>query len=164
MPTTSVEKAIIVQSSLILEEKRLTSDSIEQILAWNDVDLSVAADINLLKSAESTAVVFNDFIEPWKNIAGCEETLGNKKRLLKKYEGICIYDANETFTGRIVNVDWAKKVRSVTNHYAVSVQNLKARDDAEEVFPYMINECLHDMIKDSPVTNNSAFSLTPSKK
>ena len=56
-----------------------------------------------------------------------------------------------------------KKARSVPSHYAVSVQNLEALDDADEVFPYMINECLHDMIKDCPVTNNSAFSLTPSK-
>ena len=80
-------------SSLILEEKRLASDSIAQILAWNDVDLIVTADVNLLKSAESTAVVFKNFIDPWENIAGCEETLGNEKRLLKKYKGICIYDA-----------------------------------------------------------------------
>jgi hypothetical protein len=41
-------------------------------------------------------------------------------------------------------------------------KNLDALDDAEEVFPYMTNKCLHDMIKDCPVTNNSAFSSTSS--
>ena len=49
------------------------------------------------------------------------------------------------------------------SHYAVSAQNLAALDNADEIYPYMINECLHDMIKDCPVENNIAFSLTPSK-
>ena len=89
-----------------------------------------------------------------------------KKKLLRKYKGICIYDDEENFTDGIINVEWVKKARSMPSHYAVSVQNFAAIDNADEIYPYMINECLklHDMIKDCPVDNNNAFSLIPSKK
>ena len=117
MLTTSVEKVVIVQSSLILEEKRLVDDNISKIIAWNDVDLIVAPDVNLMQSAESTAVVFINFIEHWENAAICEETYGNEKKLLRKCKCVCIYDEEKNFTGRIINVEWVKKARICSKPY-----------------------------------------------
>ena len=111
----------------------------QKILAWNDVDLILSAYANLIKSSESAVKIFYNFIEPWENTATCDETFGNEKRLLRKYKGICIFDEEETFTGWIVNVEWVKKAWSMPSHYVVSVQNLAALDNADEIYPYMIN-------------------------
>ena len=48
------------------------------LLGMMDVDLILSADANLIKSSESAAVIFNNFIEPWENTATCDETFGNE--------------------------------------------------------------------------------------
>ena len=92
----------------------------------------VAADTSLIRSQSEVIKGFNKFIEPWENVATTEESFGNQRRLLRKYEHVCIFDEEERSKtlllvvggGRVVNVEWVvKKVsrRSIAAHYEGSV-------------------------------------------
>ena len=68
-------------------------------------DLMAAADTSLIRSQSEVIKEFNNFIEPWENVPPTEESFGNQRRLLRKYEHVCIFDEEEDFTGRVVNVE-----------------------------------------------------------
>ena len=50
----------------------------------------------------------------------------------------------------------------MADHHAVSIANLDIMND-DEIFPYRINETLHDMIKKCPLKYYNSFLLTSSK-
>ena len=89
----------------------------------------VAVDTSLIRSQSE----FNNFIEPWENVATTEESFGNHRRLLRKYKHVCIFDEEEDLSGRVVNVEWFKKVISIAAHYAVSVANVDHKDDDDQI-------------------------------
>jgi predicted acyl esterase len=80
LKTETVEKLIVVQSSLILEEKLLDNDPIRVIQSWADVDLIANKDAVLENSSLITAVEFKNFIEPWEHQAIHNEVLANEKK------------------------------------------------------------------------------------
>ena len=73
-----------------------------------------------------------------------------KKRLLKKYNGICFLDAEESnYIGQIVGIEWRPKAKSCPAHFhlvASDVNNKANTSSALSYAPYLINEILHDMI------------------
>jgi len=82
-----------------------------------------------------------------------------KKKLLKKYNGICFLDAEESnYIGRIVGIEWRPKAKSCTAHF-----HLVASDDNDKANTssalYLINEILHDMIMGWTRELNDAFKL-----
>ena len=99
------QKSYIIQTALLSEEKRLDDDPISKVLCWSDVDLMAAAGTSLIRSQSEVIKEFNNFIEPWENVPPTEESFGNRRRLLRKYEHVCIFDEEEDFTGRVVNVE-----------------------------------------------------------
>ena len=65
----------------------------------------VAVDTSLIRSQrEVIKKEFNNFIDPCENVATTEESFGNHRRLLRKYEHVCIFDEEEGFTGSVMNV------------------------------------------------------------
>ena len=92
MGTSTVEKLVLVQSSLIAEENDLENDEIQKIKMWKDTDLNfTVASRSIQASFEKPAQEFRNFIEPWENEAISTELLGNELRLLNKYKNICSY-------------------------------------------------------------------------
>ena len=87
-----------------------------------------------------------------------------KKKLMKKYNGICFLDAEEgNYIGRIVGIEWRPKERSCPAHYhfvTSEVDDKKANaSSAASYEPYLINETLHNMILVCPSELNDAFKL-----
>jgi hypothetical protein len=86
-----------------------------------------------------------------------------KKKLLKKYNGICFLDAEESnYIGRIVGIEWRPKAKSCTAHFhlvASDVNDKANTSSALSYAPYLINEILHDMILVCPRELNDAFKL-----
>jgi hypothetical protein len=86
-----------------------------------------------------------------------------KKKLLKKYNGICFLDAEEgNYIGRIVGIEWRPKERSFPAHYHLVTSDVNDKANASSAIsyePYLINETLHDMIMVCPRELNDAFKL-----
>ena len=163
--TSSVEKLVTVQSSLILEEKDIDS-AIASVKAWQDVDLIRAESQRLVRSESLQAKEFKNFVEPWEYSAIKSDALGNRERLLNKYKNICFQDDNPVYIGRVVGVEWKKKSRSnPAGHSLVTVEISpeKVSDDAGDIYEsYLINELFHDMLKASDPELNKTFKFISS--
>ena len=167
MGTSTVEKLVLVQSSLIAEENDLENDEIQKIKMWKDTDLNFTfASRSIQQSFEKPAQEFRNFIEPRLNEAISTELLENEIRLLNKYKNICIQDDDPIYTGRVVGIEWRKRQGSNPAAYFLITVDIGADKDEDlaDFWPYQINEIFHDLIKDcsnhSDLNSSFAFSST----
>jgi hypothetical protein len=160
--TSTVEKLVLVQSSLIAEENELENNEVQIIRKWKDVDLIATVSETIQRSFQKPAQEFNNFIEPWEHSAISTELVGNEIRLLNKYKNICIQDDDPVFTGRVVGIEWKKRKGSSPAGYYLVTADVEGETDKDKIeyWPYQINEILHDLIKACPSDLNSSFSFS----
>ena len=160
MLTDTVEKLVIVQSSLVREEKNLKEDPIEQMKGWVAEDLFTNESASLNRSHQIRAKSFTNFIEPWEHESISEQLLGHEEKLLRKYKNICFKDDDPDYvlhTGRVVGIEWKKRKGSTPAGYVLVTIDIN--DDTREPECYVINETFHDLIKACDIEYNSAFKF-----
>ena len=163
LSTTSVEKLVMVQTSLIVEEKDIDS-VVFKVKLWQDVDIIRTESQRLNRSESLSAKDFKNFIEPWESDAIRTDLFGNRERLLNKYKNICFQDDDPVYTGRVVNVEWKKRNKSNPAGYSlVTVDSRRVETDQEDdgdiYESYLINELFHDMVKDCDSELNKLFKF-----
>jgi hypothetical protein len=86
------------------------------------------AESKRINSAESMlAKSFENFIEPWEYEATRTNLFRNRERLLKKYKNICFQEDEPVYTGRVVNVEWKKKNKSISAGYSLVTVDIYPR-------------------------------------
>jgi hypothetical protein len=164
LTTSSVEKLVMVQTSLIVEERDIDS-AVAKVKAWLDVDLIRAESQRINRAESMLAKSFKNFIEPWECEAIRTDLFGNRERLLNKYKNICFQDDEPVYTGRVVNVEWKKKNKSISAGYSlvtVDIHRVETENDGDIYESYLINEMFHEMIKDCDPEFNQSFHFITS--
>jgi len=128
-----------------------------------------------LEIAQSKRRDFNNYIEDWEAVVILTNNSANIEKLRAKYMHLHFYDDDEKEVYRIVNIEWHQvdpkfdRRRGLKSQYQVvciplhisQVDEDDVDDDASdsEYIGYVINDELHNMIRDCRVPYNDAFNL-----
>ena len=105
MLTDTVEKIVVVKTSLLLEAENSSSWKTE-LNKFSKEDEFVQFDVNVANAFSTKVLKFNNYAEDWEADCLRNKCTSNENKLVSKYRFISFYDVDVKETRRIVSVQW----------------------------------------------------------
>ena len=156
MKTDTVEKLIVVRTSLLLEKDSLMEWRTE-MNKFSDEDEFIKFDDSVTKSLNYRVLKFFNYTEEWEVECLKTKCTSNLHKLITKYRYISFYNGDENKNRRVVNFEWNVGVRGGMAAQYVLVTQLVDTTEEDDLEPYYVNNSLYEMIRDS--NNNSSYDL-----
>jgi len=165
-----IEKQSVIYTTACIEAARLKRQELGQdrqdtnensILGWNDEDIMFDAklqewgvDVDELKRAPTIERQFRGWLEDWEKDLLKHNDPVSEARLLEKYKGLAFHDIDQNITYMVYEDNLEYRMYRGGGWCVIGVPPEYNGNNDEELYPYLINDNLIEMIMDTTQPEN----------